>query len=109
MPASSRTSSPHSSLSSTERPTCTIKVWAHPGSKEERIAWATWRTSWEVHVKARAVEGEANEAVVDLLSRALAVRPDRIRLLSGARNREKTFRILGLSEEEARARLGRSR
>lgn len=106
MPVSSP-SSP--SPTSQEHQSCTIKVLAHPGSKEERIAWGTWRASWEVHVRARPVEGEANKAVVDLLARALSIRPDRIRLQSGARNREKTFRIMGLSEEQTRARLARSR
>ncbi|MCD6726167.1 MAG: DUF167 domain-containing protein [Solirubrobacteraceae bacterium] len=56
-------------------------------------------------VNAPPVEGRANAALERLLAKALGVAPSRVRVVRGARSREKTVRVEGLSADEARARL----
>ena len=60
----------------------------------------------EVRVSAPPVEGAANEAIVELLARVLALPRRAITLLSGEHGRSKRVRIEGLSAGEVRARLG---
>ncbi|MEE1877716.1 DUF167 domain-containing protein [Altererythrobacter litoralis] len=47
-----------------------------------------------VKVRARPQDGAANQAVLELLARALDIAPSRIELLRGASAREKLFRIV---------------
>ena len=47
-----------------------------------------------VFVKAEAKEGKANEAAVKVLADYFGVAPSRVRLVSGARSKQKTFEIL---------------
>jgi uncharacterized protein (TIGR00251 family) len=49
-----------------------------------------------VHVTAPPVDAAANEAVVDLLARALAVPKRTVRIVAGLRSRNKTVEIVGL-------------
>ena len=58
-----------------------------------------------VSVRAAPTEGEANAAVVKVLAKALGVPPSSVAIVRGARSREKSVRINGLSVESARARL----
>jgi uncharacterized protein (TIGR00251 family) len=48
-----------------------------------------------VHVTAPPVDAAANEAVVDLLARALAVPKRMVRIVAGQRSRNKTVEIVG--------------
>jgi len=58
-----------------------------------------------VSVRARAVEGQANEAVRRDIAAALRIAQSAISLQSGARSRKKLFRVEGLEIDEAIARL----
>lgn len=58
-----------------------------------------------VRVTAPPEKGKANEAVVELLAKALRVPKSAIRVIQGGTARGKVLDIEGLSEEEARARL----
>ena len=60
-----------------------------------------------LHVKLAAapVEGAANAALIDLLSRQLRVPKRSFRIAAGERSRTKTVEISGLTDEEVRARL----
>jgi uncharacterized protein YggU (UPF0235/DUF167 family) len=62
-----------------------------------------------VRVRARAVEGAANRAVIEALAGALEVRPRDVTLESGLHSRQKLLRVLGeVGEiEERLARLRR--
>ncbi|NNN04036.1 MAG: DUF167 domain-containing protein [Acidimicrobiaceae bacterium] len=62
-----------------------------------------------VRVRARAVEGAANRAVIEALAAALEVRPRDVTLESGLHSRQKLLRVLGeVGEiEERLARLRR--
>ncbi len=58
-----------------------------------------------LRVTAAPEKGQANEAVIDLLSRALRVPKRTIHVVQGETARLKVLDIEDLTEEEARARL----
>jgi uncharacterized protein (TIGR00251 family) len=60
----------------------------------------------KVRVTAPPVEGEANEAVVRLLSRSLEVPRSAVSIARGQTGRRKRVRIEGLEAAEVRRRLG---
>ncbi|WP_159979815.1 MULTISPECIES: DUF167 domain-containing protein [unclassified Novosphingobium] len=62
-----------------------------PGAKVESLEIADGRLL--VKVRAKPEDGKANEAVRDLLARALGLAPSRLELLRGATSREKQFSI----------------
>jgi uncharacterized protein YggU (UPF0235/DUF167 family) len=59
-----------------------------------------------LRVRERAVEGAANDACARALATALGIAPSSVRLLHGARSRDKVFEVDGLAEAEARRLLG---
>jgi uncharacterized protein (TIGR00251 family) len=58
-----------------------------------------------VRVTAPPVDGAANAAVRGLLAEALGVARSRVRVVRGARGRDKVVEIDGLTHAEARTRL----
>ena len=60
----------------------------------------------KVAVTAPPVDGRANDAVLALLGKRLAVSKQRVAIASGHSGRRKTVRIRGLDEAEVRAALG---
>ena len=61
-----------------------------------------------VRLAAPPVEGRANEALVRLLARALALPPRDVRVVRGQAARDKLVEIDGLAAAEVRRRLGMS-
>jgi uncharacterized protein len=61
---------------------------------------------WKVRVAAPPERGKANDAVLELLSKALRVAPGSLELVTGARGRDKIVAVAGLSEDEVARRLG---
>ena len=59
----------------------------------------------KIKIQAPALEGKANEAVRKFLAERLQVPPARVELVSGEKSRDKLVSIMGLSSDEARARL----
>jgi uncharacterized protein YggU (UPF0235/DUF167 family) len=47
-------------------------------------------------VTAKPHQGAANEALIDLLARALGVAPSRLRLAAGVRSRSKVVGVFGI-------------
>jgi uncharacterized protein YggU (UPF0235/DUF167 family) len=66
---------------------------------------AEGRPVLKVRVRARPIEGEANEALVRLLAKALGVPKSAVVLQRGGQSRTKGLVIDGLSEPELKARL----
>ena len=62
-----------------------------------------------VRVTAAPTAGRANRAVTELLADAFDVPASAIELVSGARGRDKLFRVGALTLDELRARLERAR
>jgi uncharacterized protein (TIGR00251 family) len=82
-----------------------IRVRLTPRAARDEIAG--WRDGMLLaRVTAPPVEGRANAALARLLARALDLPPSRVGVIAGARGREKTVAIDGLSQEEALRRLG---
>lgn len=86
-----------------------LAVKLTPGASADRIdGWdvdAGGRPVLKVRVRARPVEGEANEALVKFLARALGVAKSAVSVQRGGQSRTKILDIVGLSEDEAKSRL----
>lgn len=68
-----------------------LAVRVTPGARSEGLDLAEGRLL--ARVRAKPQDGQANDAVRDLLSAALGVAPSRLTLLRGATSREKLFRV----------------
>jgi uncharacterized protein len=68
-----------------------ITVRAHPGASRER---AEWRDGvLHVWVTARAIEGQANRALVQAVAKQMGVKQSAVRLLSGERGHDKVVEV----------------
>ncbi len=76
-----------------------------PRAKKNEIAGVEGG-SLKVRITAPPVRGKANEALVEFLAQVLGVRKGQVEIVRGERARNKTIRVRGLSEKEARKRLG---
>jgi uncharacterized protein YggU (UPF0235/DUF167 family) len=84
-----------------------LTVVAHPGA---RAAWYEVRDGVaHVYLTAQPEGGKANEAVVDLLARALGVAKSNVRIVRGHATRQKSVTVDGVSQAEALSRLGAPR
>ena len=75
------------------------KITVKPGSSQEKIVEETLDSCSEydvaltVYLRAKPHNGEANDALIKLLSKAYKVPKTHIKLLRGARSRVKTIEI----------------
>lgn len=83
----------------------TVSVRVHPGASREGITLLP-DGSLDVRLRARAVEGQANAALVDLLADRLGLRRREVEIVAGERSRQKRVRIGVVSEDDLRRRLG---
>lgn len=85
-----------------------LSVRVQPGAKSDAIAgWFTDPHGGDVlrvRLRAAAIEGKANAALVDFLARALGVRSRQVSLDRGARSREKVVLVEGLTLDEIKKR-----
>lgn len=65
-----------------------LKIKVHPNSRKEHIK-PRGEDSFEIFVRAKPVEGKANEAVLELLSEHLRIPRNKLRLMRGATSRNK--------------------
>ena len=86
-----------------------LAVRLTPGASADRIdGWdvdAGGRPVLKMRVRARPVEGEANEALIRLLARALAVPKSAVVIQRGGQSRTKMVTVEDLSDPELKARL----
>jgi uncharacterized protein (TIGR00251 family) len=82
-----------------------FKVRLTPRSSREAVG-GLYGDALKVSVRAPAVDGKANQALIRLLSKRLRVPPSRVVLVSGAASRAKVLQVAGLSLAEVRAALG---
>jgi uncharacterized protein YggU (UPF0235/DUF167 family) len=73
--------------------TKTVVVRVKPGSRKGPLVEVADDGELTVYVPERAVEGNANAAVVNLLAKHLGVPRSRLELVSGAASRVKRFRV----------------
>lgn len=80
-----------------------------PGASADRIdGWdvdADGRPVLKVRVRARPVEGEANEALIRLLAKAMGMPRSTVSLARGGQSRLKMLEVVGLDDAELRARI----
>jgi uncharacterized protein (TIGR00251 family) len=84
----------------------TIGVRVHPGASREEISVLA-DGSLDVRLRARPIEGQANERLIALLSERLGLRKRDVVVLSGVRSRQKVVRIGVRSTDELRVLLDR--
>lgn len=72
-----------------------------PRSSKNRI---TFGDPVKVWVTAPPVDGEANQAVIDLVAKTLEVPRSQVEILKGLSGRNKVIRIASLSDAEVSAR-----
>ena len=82
----------------------TVTVRVHPGASREAIALLP-DGSLDVRLRARPVEGQANDRLIGLLAERLGLRKRDVAVVSGVRSRQKVVRIGVASADELRRRL----
>lgn len=69
-----------------------LKIKTHPNSKKEKIIKKS-ENSFEVYIKERAERGLANKAVIKTLSSYLKVPAGKLKLVKGAKSKNKIFEV----------------
>lgn len=82
----------------------TLSIRVTPGAKHDSIEQIADGT-WKMRLRARAVEGAANAALIEQLSEWLDVPKSQIHLVRGQSARQKVIAIDTLDDAEATARL----
>ena len=82
---------------------CLLTVKVTPRSSREKLELADQGV--KVWVMASPTDGQANDAVVKVVSKRLAVAPSRLTIVRGHTSREKVLHIEGMDEAEVRAKL----
>jgi uncharacterized protein (TIGR00251 family) len=86
-------------------PHCTLALKVMPNaSREEIVGWLG--EALKVKVRAPALDGRANAALMEFLADRLGLPRRAVILLRGDRSRQKIVRVEGLGLETARERLG---
>jgi hypothetical protein len=83
----------------------TFAVRVQPRASRNAIA-GEMGDALKLALTAPPVEGKANEACVEFLSKLLKVPRSSVTIASGETGRNKVIRVTGLSAEEVRKRLG---
>jgi uncharacterized protein (TIGR00251 family) len=81
-----------------------IKLRVAPGARRNAVTGSIGGRL-KICVCAAPEAGKANKAVTEVLARVLKVRRSQITLVTGETNRNKSFRITGLTCEEVETRL----
>jgi len=84
---------------------CTLELKTIPNApRNEIVGWLG--SALKVKVHAPAVEGKANDELIDFLAKKLGVHRRSITLLRGDKARQKVLQIDGLEATELKTRLG---
>jgi uncharacterized protein (TIGR00251 family) len=85
-------------------------VRAQPGARsDEIVGWTSNAQGGEmlkVRLRAAAVEGKANAALVEFLAESLGLRPRQVTIERGEKSREKLISADGLTLDELKRRTG---
>jgi uncharacterized protein (TIGR00251 family) len=82
----------------------TVRFHIVPNAKQNKVV-GEHGTAVKIKLRAPALEGKANAALLGFLAERLKIPARAIVLEHGEKSREKVIRIEGLSEEEVRRRL----
>jgi uncharacterized protein (TIGR00251 family) len=81
-----------------------VAVRVHPGSTRDAVTLLS-DGSIDVRLRARAVEGQANARLVEVLAERLGLRRRDVSISSGARSRRKVVAIELASPDDLRRRV----
>lgn len=84
--------------------TCRLTIKAVPGSRVDSVD-GVLGDAIKIRLKAPAVDGKANRALLNFLSRRLDLHTRDIRLVTGQTNRLKIIEVTGHAEDAVRRRL----
>ena len=85
-------------------PRCTLELKTIPNApRNEIVGWLG--AALKVKVHAPAVEGKANDELIDFLAGKLGVHRRNVTLLRGDKSRQKVVQIEGLNATEVKTRL----
>ncbi len=79
-------------------------VRVQPGASREGVV-GLYGDAFKIALNAPAVDGKANEALIRYLASLLNVSKTSITIATGLTSRSKVIRVLGVTNEEAAARL----
>ena len=88
-------------------PHVTLSLRVQPRASRNAVVGWTGDTL-NIRLSAPPVEGAANAACLEFLADLLDLPQSQFEILRGSRSRTKVIRISGLTQDEVRARLGRS-
>jgi uncharacterized protein len=86
------------------RPSTRVRLRVSPHASDAHVV-GRHGEAWKVRVAAPPERGKANDAVLELLAEALRVPSTRLAVVTGARGRDKTVSVVGLTEDEVERRL----
>jgi len=85
-------------------PTCTLDLKTVPNApRDEIVGWLGG--ALKVKVRAPALDGRANDALLAFLAEKLGLSRRALTLLHGAKSRQKVVKVDGLDQAEVRRRL----
>ena len=86
-------------------PHCTLELKTNPNApRNEIVGWLGAALKIKVH--APALEGRANDELIEFLAEKLGVHRRSVTLLRGDKSRQKVVQINGLKAAEVKIRLG---
>jgi uncharacterized protein (TIGR00251 family) len=83
---------------------CILPVRAQPGARRAGVQ-GEQAGALKVAVTAPPEDGRANQALVEVLRKALSVKRSQVELIAGQTSRDKRFLIRGLTRAELESRL----
>lgn len=83
----------------------TIEVSANSRVERFPTGYNTWRQAIGIQVRAPAVEGKANKAIMGLIAETLNVPKTNVHIISGQTSSVKRIKIDGVSDEDLAQKL----
>ena len=83
----------------------TFAVKVHPRAKKDAITGELGDVL-KVSLTAPPIDGKANQACIEFCAKLLKVPRSSVTIASGQSSRQKVIRVIGLSAEEVRQRVG---
>lgn len=80
----------------------TLSLWVQPGAKKNELL-GVHDDCLKIRVRAAAVEGAANKAVIEFIAELLQCKLNQVSLCQGRQQRRKVLAIEGISLAEIRA------
>ena len=83
---------------------CRLKLRIVPNAKRNEVT-GEHGDAVKIKIAAPAIEGKANEALLEFLAEKLGLHRRNLTLIAGEKSRDKLIEIAGLDATEARGRL----